>query len=605
MTDKKYSKTIAQTVRRKGQTIAKPLFGHPAGVTRPIKLGPPRPSVGSIIEISHKESKNSQTTVTGWTTLAKANSPTAALYKILHRFKANPCYPISVEQEVAAWQQAPGIDDPLLVDMTELPFVTIDNDDSRDLDQAIQIDKNQQSKEYIVRYALADASYYVRPNTALFEEALDRGASYYLPRLCVPMLPAELSEGLVSLNPGVKRRAVVFVMQLDKLGRPMDTRLVRARIRSRAKLSYNGVQEYHDNPESSPLNNQEYTDTLNLLKEVGNLRIADAIKRDVVRFNRKEITVDYSDTKKNKFVIASEERNDVSLWNEQISLLCNTEGARLLHERHSNSSLQAIFRVHSSPAEEARNQLAITIENIVKIHKLDPEIWSWKNEGGTDPGGETMAEYLNRLSKTEGQSRLYDTIERQILLTNQRSMFTSEPGLHFALAVNPYCRFSSPMREIVGIFTHKEAQEIFFSNTSQSSVDNEEQLRDQVILSANRSKERQRQITKEVSQLAVEHFLKPDLTLPLSKRPIYTGTILGMRSSRLYVRLDEPPIELKVFVKDIESQTGHSFVLTKNNTVLRSSKAAFVHQFKIGDQIRLRVSKQDKKKKRWVIVPVI
>ena len=101
----------------------------------------------------------------------------------------------AVMSEVAAFQRASGIDDPTLVDLTALPFVTIDHDDSRDLDQALYIARR--GAGYAVYYALADGAYYVRPGSALFTEALARGASFYLPEICEPMLPRALSEDLV------------------------------------------------------------------------------------------------------------------------------------------------------------------------------------------------------------------------------------------------------------------------------------------------------------------------------------------------------------------------------------------------------------------------
>ena len=133
---------------------------------------------------------------------------------------------------------------------------------------------------------LADAAHYVRPQSALFAEAMARGASFYLPGYNVPMLPRELSEGIVSLNPGVDRRALVFRIQLAGNGEVEDTELIRGRIHSRAKLTYDGVQAFVDRPGASPIAGQAYADSLELLGAVGELRIARAEDRDVVRYDR-------------------------------------------------------------------------------------------------------------------------------------------------------------------------------------------------------------------------------------------------------------------------------------------------------------------------------
>src|SRR5262245_17333930 len=114
-------------------------------------------------------------------------------------------HPPEVLAEVAALLKAPQIDDPALIDRTALPFVTIDNQDSRDLDQALCVTAEKYG--WCLWYALADAAHFVKPGSALFAAALERGASFYLPGLSIPMLPRALSEDLVSLNQNVPRRA--------------------------------------------------------------------------------------------------------------------------------------------------------------------------------------------------------------------------------------------------------------------------------------------------------------------------------------------------------------------------------------------------------------
>src|SRR5262245_37248572 len=103
-------------------------------------------------------------------------------------------FPPAVATEVDAYLDAPRIDDHALVNRTALAFLTIDGPGTRDLDQAVHVEDT--GKGFHLRYAIADASYYVRPGTALFDEALARGASFYLPGASVPMLPRALSEGL-------------------------------------------------------------------------------------------------------------------------------------------------------------------------------------------------------------------------------------------------------------------------------------------------------------------------------------------------------------------------------------------------------------------------
>ena len=142
---------------------------------------------------------------------ARAGTARAAVLLAALAVGANPFFPARVRREVAAIDLDRSLAERALVDLTSLPFVTIDAATSRDLDQALHVEVGGgPGVAYVVRYALADAAHFVPKDSALFEEALTRGASVYLPGFSVPMLPRELSEGVVSLNPDGPRRALVF-----------------------------------------------------------------------------------------------------------------------------------------------------------------------------------------------------------------------------------------------------------------------------------------------------------------------------------------------------------------------------------------------------------
>jgi ribonuclease R len=154
--------------------------------------------------------------------------------------------------EVQAQAQAtlPDTDAPRLLDLRALPFCTIDYPTSMDLDQAVLVQRD--GPDWLVSYAIADASHYVRPGSALHREALHRGASYYLPGVTVRMLPPTLSEGLISLLPQVDRRALVFRMRIDAGGACTESHVERAVIRSRLKTWYEAVQHFVDGSPRPP-----------------------------------------------------------------------------------------------------------------------------------------------------------------------------------------------------------------------------------------------------------------------------------------------------------------------------------------------------------------
>lgn len=282
------------------------------------------------------------------TLLASSGSAQAQLYKIVAEKKLMPFFSSSIQAEVEEILIDTGIDDPILDNQEMLAFCTIDGADTLDLDQALHVEKTQTG--YKVRYAIADAAYYIKPGSALFEEALKRGTSYYLPGLMIPMLPRKLCVDVISLNENVSRRAVVFEIILDFNGHHIKTNIVRARIKSCGKLSFKEVENFFERPAESIRNDKQLATSLTLFKEVGLLRLKLAEERNIARFHRTEVNI-----KLGKdglvFNLLDNVRNDVELYNEQFSLLCNIAGAQLLAEKDESFTkfIQPIYKVHPPP----------------------------------------------------------------------------------------------------------------------------------------------------------------------------------------------------------------------------------------------------------------
>ncbi|MFC7533479.1 RNB domain-containing ribonuclease [Actinoplanes sp. GCM10030250] len=159
------------------------------------------------------------------------------------------------------------------MDLTEVPFVTVDPATSRDLDQAMHLSRRA-GGGYRVRYAIADVAAYVRPGGPLAAESWVRGQTIYLPDGRIPLHPPVLSEDAVSLLPGGDRAAVVWTIDLDAGGETVAVEVGRARVRSRAKLDYAGVQRDVD-AGTAP-------EPLALLPEIGTLLAGRAADRGAV-----------------------------------------------------------------------------------------------------------------------------------------------------------------------------------------------------------------------------------------------------------------------------------------------------------------------------------
>jgi exoribonuclease R len=235
----------------------------------------------------------------------------------LHReLGVTPVFPSQVEAEAAAAVRSPSLPE---LDRTDLPLVTIDPVGSRDLDQAVHLERR--GAGYRVFYAIADVAAFVRPGGAVDEESHRRGETLYGVGGKVPLHPPQLSEGACSLLPDGPRPALLWTIDLDEAGERTAVRVERALVRSRAQLSYADVQTALDAGTADPV--------FGLLREVGELRLARERDRGGVSLPLPDQEVELVD---GRLHLAFRSPLPVENWNAQISLLTGISAAALMLE---------------------------------------------------------------------------------------------------------------------------------------------------------------------------------------------------------------------------------------------------------------------------------
>jgi|SRR5215211_2904804 len=204
------------------------------------------------------------------------------------------------------------------LDRTDLELITIDPVGSRDLDQALQITRGP-SGEFMISYAIADVAAFVRPGGPIDLEAHRRGTTLYAPDCRTPLHPPVLSEGAASLLPNEDRPALLWTITLDHRGQTIAADVARARVRSRAQLSYDDAQAEIDG--SSP------RETLALLKLVGQWREFRAQNRGAVSL---QIPQQEIQRHGNSWTLTFRAPEPVESWNAHISLLTGMAAAHIM-----------------------------------------------------------------------------------------------------------------------------------------------------------------------------------------------------------------------------------------------------------------------------------
>jgi ribonuclease R len=198
-----------------------------------------------------------------------------------------------------------------------------------------------------------------------------------------------------------------------------------------------------------------------------------------------------------------------------------------------------------------------------------------------------MAGYLERLPTAGPDGRLARALHRQAMVLNGRSSFSSEPMAHFGVGEAVYARFTAPMREMVGVFCHKEAIERLAGRGARSREE-DEAIRAQVIDAANRSKDVQRQLDREIGRTVVAAVLGVDAEKPVAQRPVRVGTVMGISTAVVHVLLDEPPLDVIVPLREQGQALGGAWLERQDEGARLARKGGGETICTLGDEVRVR-----------------
>ncbi|CCO48002.1 Ribonuclease R [Vibrio nigripulchritudo SOn1] len=320
------------------------------------------------------------------------------------------------------------------VDLRELPLVTIDGEDARDFDDAVYCEAKR-GGGWRLWVAIADVSYYVRPDTALDKEAINRGNSVYFPSQVVPMLPEVLSNGLCSLNPQVDRLCMVCEMTISASGRLSGYKHYEAVMNSHARLTYNKVSAILEGDEEL---RQRYEPLVPHLEELH--KMYGVLKQS--RDNRGAIEFE---TVEAKFIFNSDRkidriepvvRNDAHKIIEECMILANIASASLVEKLKE----PALFRIHETPGEERLQGFRDFLGEL-----------GLNLTGGLEP---SPTDYAN-LMKQIGERQDKELIQTMLLRSMKQAVYNADNVGHFGLALKRYAHFTSPIRRYPDLLLHR------------------------------------------------------------------------------------------------------------------------------------------------------
>ncbi|MFB9137215.1 ribonuclease R [Vibrio olivae] len=320
------------------------------------------------------------------------------------------------------------------VDLRTLPLVTIDGEDARDFDDAVYCEAKK-GGGWRLWVAIADVSYYVRPDSALDKEAINRGNSVYFPSQVVPMLPEVLSNGLCSLNPQVDRLCMVCEMTISENGKLSGYKHYEAVMNSHARLTYNKVGDILEGDEALRERYQPLVGHLEELHKMYKVLKAARDQRGAIEF----------ETVETKFIFNAERkidriepviRNDAHKIIEECMILANIASASFVEKAKE----PALYRIHETPGE-------------LKLQGFR----DFLGELGLNLGGglePSPTDYAN-LVRQIGERQDKELIQTMLLRSMKQAIYSADNAGHFGLALKRYAHFTSPIRRYPDLLLHR------------------------------------------------------------------------------------------------------------------------------------------------------
>ena len=446
-------------------------------------------------------------------------------------------------------------------DIRDLPLVTIDGEDARDFDDAVYC--RRETGGFRLWVAIADVSYYVRPDTPLDAEAAKRGNSVYFPNYVVPMLPEKLSNGLCSLNPHVDRLCFVCEVFVSKSGDLGEYSFYQAVMRSHARLTYTNVAAMLDGQEPEdefkPLlpHIRDLHDLYRVLKEARQ-------RRGTVDFESEEVRFVFDENLKLTNIVPLV-RNDAHMLIEECMIAANICAAKLVSEAQGHT----LYRVHDAPSISKLASFRAFIEPL-----------GYHLDGDDHP---EPADYA-RLAESFKDSPNRKLLSVMMLRSMSLAEYSPVNQGHFGLALRHYAHFTSPIRRYPDLVLHREIKHLLGESghsCGAQAFQNQELLK--IAEQCNETERRADRITGEVARSLKARFMEQFLGMSLP------GVISNVESFGIFVEIPRFHVDGLVHI----TAMGVSDYLIYNRDSCSLTGEVTGISFRIGDPVTVRIDEVD------------
>ena len=456
-------------------------------------------------------------------------------------------------------------------DLRDLPTVTIDGEEAKDLDDAISIERAGEG--YRLGVHIADVSHYVQEHTPLDEEAFKRGTSVYLVDRVIPMLPHKLSNGICSLNEGEDRLALSCLMEIDSQGNVTGHEIAETVIRSDRRMTYtavNAIVTDHDPQVTAEY--AEFAEMFLLMKELADILRTKRHARGSIDFDFPESKI-VLDEKGKPLEIKAYERNAATRIIEDFMLLANETVA----EDYFWQELPFLYRTHDKPDEDRMKRLGTFINNFGYVLRM--------------PGGQVYPKEIQKLlDKVEGTPEEL-LISRLTLRSMKQAKYTTENTGHFGLAARYYTHFTSPIRRYPDLQIHRIIKESLHGGLTGKRISHYEKILPQVAVQTSALERRADEAERETDKLKKVQYMERFIGQE------FEGVISGVTSWGFYVELPNT-VEGLVHISELRDDY---YVFLEERYELSGEMTG--KTYKLGQTIRVQLTGCDRFSKTIDFIP--
>ena len=455
------------------------------------------------------------------------------------------------------------------IDLRELPLITIDGETARDFDDAVYAEPLLPSPQsspagrgglnggWRLVVAIADVSFYVKPDEALDKEAFERGNSVYFPRRVIPMLPEALSNGLCSLNPDVERLCMICDMQIDALGIVNSYKFYPSVMRSKARMTYTKVAAMLEDPQG-----EVAKENANIMLHVQNLyslfklMLNQREKRGAIEFESTETQMIFDDNGKIEKII-SVQRNDAHKLIEECMLAANVCAADFL----SKNEHAALYRIHQGPTPEKLEALRTFMAEV-----------GFGVTGGDKPHAKDYSKLMDQI-KTRPDAQLLQTV---LLRSMQQAVYSPDNVGHFGLAYEAYAHFTSPIRRYPDLLIHRAIKAVVNGEKYKAKDWNN------LGVHCSMTERRADEATRDVNNWLKCYYMQDKIG------EVFEGTIAGVTAFGVFVALDGVYVEGLVHVTELGNDY---FNYDKARHEMLGERTGA--RFRLGDRLTIKVARVD------------